>query len=76
MPDRLQLLENAVINYSGGIVRLEFRARGAANSLHDSEPEAAELLNDIVRYLRDVAAAGQLDIGTWQEPLQKWSKHV
>lgn len=75
-PDRLQLLENAVINYGGGIVRLESRARGAAESLHKSEPEAAQLLNDIVRYLRDVAAVGKLDIVAWQEPSQKWRKYV
>lgn len=73
---RLMLLENAVINYGGGIVHLESEVRGAAESLNDSEPETAQLLNDVVRYLRDVAKAGELDIDDWQEPPHKRSKHV
>lgn len=64
---RLLLLENAVLNYSGGIVSLESRVSHAANELHGSELPAALLLKDIARYLRDIAEAGGLDIGEWSD---------
>ncbi len=59
---RLQLLENAVINYGGGLLQLELRAANQATILRQREPETAELLDDIALYLHDVAATGRLDI--------------
>ncbi|MEG0866470.1 MAG: hypothetical protein RSG77_05390 [Hafnia sp.] len=73
---RLQLLKNAVINYSGGIVRHESQVRRAAARLREGEPDTARLLNNIVSYLHDVATAGNLDIGAWQDTPEKRSKHV
>ncbi|WP_435952407.1 hypothetical protein [Dryocola sp. BD626] len=59
---RLSLLENAVINYAGGMVQLEARARAQAELLSEVAPDAAELLNDVATYLHDVAECGHLDI--------------
>lgn len=59
---RLLLLENAMLNYSGGLVNLTLRARQQARELQESQPEAAQLLKDVACYLHDVEVCGQLDI--------------
>lgn len=59
---RLSLLENAVINYAGGMVNLEARARVQAKLLTEVAPDASKLLNDVATYLHDVAECGRLDI--------------
>lgn len=58
---RLKLLENAIINYGGGMAQLRQRAETLALAREDLDPEANQLLTDIVRYLRDVARTGKLD---------------
>lgn len=58
--ERLFLLENAVVNYGGGLVQLEQRARTQAIILKESSPEIALLLADIANYLHDVAICGKL----------------
>lgn len=62
---RLMLLENAVINYGGGVHSLIARSECAAKRLQDSDPVCALLLKDIHRYLRDVVKAGKLEIPDW-----------
>ncbi|MGG8041383.1 hypothetical protein ACU63J_22830 [Klebsiella aerogenes] len=58
---RLRLLENAVLNYGGGLTTLMGRAENQA-TLHQSDcPEVAALLREIAGYLHDVAIAGHLD---------------
>ncbi|WP_222864771.1 hypothetical protein, partial [Serratia marcescens] len=49
---RLRLLENAVINYSGGLVELGNRIQSQKKRIVTSDPTTASLLNDIVTYLR------------------------
>lgn len=58
---RLLKMENAIINYSGGIHNLEMRTRHEFMKLEGSESDLALLLNDYLSYLRDVALAGQLE---------------
>lgn len=53
---RLQLLENAVINYGGGIRTLENRVHRMAEQIKLSHPDASRLFSDIETYLRDIAA--------------------
>lgn len=57
---RLQILENAVIYYGGGIVSLERRALEGVNHVKDSYPEVAKTLNDITNYLNDIIEVGGL----------------
>lgn len=58
---RLRLLENAVINYGGGLFTLLGRVENQA-TLHQKDcPEVAALLSEIAGYLHDVAIAGHLD---------------
>ncbi|EMJ5851803.1 hypothetical protein R5P12_003530 [Klebsiella aerogenes] len=57
---RLRLLENAVVNYGGGLMNLQRRAAEMAPRLRDSSPDAAVLLGDIARYLQDVGECGHL----------------
>ncbi|MCG3100556.1 hypothetical protein MAQ58_13980 [Enterobacter sp. DRP3] len=59
---RLRLLENAVINYSGGMVVLSHRIRLQKQKIIASDPATAQLLNDIANYLSDVALAGALSL--------------
>lgn len=59
---RLYMLENAVINYGGGLAALLHRAEAQAVLLQTDKPEAALLLRDIAHYLHDVAETGQLDL--------------
>lgn len=58
---RLRLLENAVINYGGGISELESRVRATARRLRNTDAEAAGVLYDVAGYLRDIAIAGKLN---------------
>ncbi|MES3576146.1 hypothetical protein [Enterobacter cloacae] len=65
---RLRLLENAIINYGGGLANLQQRARLQAEKLKVVNPEASKVFADVAYYLRDVAKAGQLDthdFDTW-----------
>ena len=58
--DRLGLLENAVLNYCGGLRSLQHRLQ---LSLQGPEPVPAELqrlLRDLACYLNEVARAGAL----------------
>lgn len=57
---RLLLLENAVLNYGGGLAVLQGRVEEQASRLQADSPEAT-VLGDVARYLRDVAEAGYLD---------------
>ena len=57
---RLLKMENAIIHYSGGIHNLEMRTRHEIMKLNDNESDLAVLLNDYLRYLRDIAIVGQL----------------
>lgn len=64
---RLELLENAVINYSGGILNIEVRIRSVLNrnavkvaSSGGIDTEVMLLLKDIFVYLRDVKAHTEL----------------
>lgn len=58
---RLRLLENAVINYSGGRKKLEIKVRNTASRIKNIDNEAAAVLYDVAVYLREVAVAGGLD---------------
>lgn len=68
---RLGVLENAVINYGGGIVHLQERVLKAAKPLWLSDPETARLLEDVARYLRDITFAGELDLEHMQTDIAK-----
>ena len=68
---RLGVLENAVINYGGGIVHLQERVLKAAKPLRLSDPETARLLEDVARYLRDITSAGELDLEYMQADIAK-----
>jgi hypothetical protein len=59
---RLRLLENAVINYAGGLTALEKRIRNQADLIAGSDPATALLLNDMVNYLQDIALVGTLPL--------------
>lgn len=63
---RLRILENAVLNYSGGIVELEARCRKSSSKIRCTDRAVADVLNDVANYLRDIAVAGRLEIhGGW-----------
>ncbi|HCR1107295.1 TPA: hypothetical protein OMU21_004869 [Klebsiella aerogenes] len=57
---RLSLLENAVINYSGGLKNLEKRVIDELHRMNDIDSSAAVLLNDLAIYLHDIYIAGKL----------------
>lgn len=57
---RLLLLENAVRYYGGGLAQLEARVSQRAVTLRALDPLTATLLDDVARYLHDVALAGAL----------------
>lgn len=57
---RLQILENAVIHYGGGILSLERRALEDVNHVKDSYPEVAKTLGDITNYLSDIIEVARL----------------
>jgi hypothetical protein len=57
---RLLLLENAIVNYSGGIASLEKRVSFCIHHVKHSCPEVAEILSDISRYLLDIIEVGEL----------------
>lgn len=59
---RLQMLENAVLNYSGGLSSLLSRVENQAARHQQDCPEAAAMFTEIARYLHDVAEAGHLDL--------------
>lgn len=56
--NRLQLLENAIVNYGGGIENLKKRAQYSSYQLKDICPGASEVLNDVANYLRDIIEVG------------------
>lgn len=65
---RLHLLENAILNYGGGLANLKRRAKFQAKKLQGINPEASEVLYDVACYLRDVESTGKLDtrdFNTW-----------
>ncbi|MCX9004732.1 hypothetical protein NLN86_24275 [Citrobacter portucalensis] len=55
---RLQLLENAVLNYGGGIEVLMKRI----NLMQDSDAHGQDLLRDLYSYLRDVNKILKMDV--------------
>lgn len=63
---RLRLLENAVVNYGGGVKSLEARADQEAKKLRGRNTAVSELLADVARYLHDIAEAGHLDVTDWR----------
>lgn len=58
---RLQKLENAVRNYSGGIYSLHERVNTTLLNDDFNKEETALLLKDISVYLRDLKIAGQFE---------------
>jgi hypothetical protein len=58
---RLQKLENAVKNYSGGIYTLHERVNTLLQNGNLNNETTALLLKDISVYLRDLKIAGQLE---------------
>lgn len=59
---RLSILENAVINYGGGVNSLRSRALQYADVIDCDYPEVSVFLRDVSAYLRDVVIAGDLDV--------------
>ncbi|MDH6631319.1 UNVERIFIED_ORG: hypothetical protein M2355_000610 [Lelliottia amnigena] len=57
---RLQILENAVINYSGGVFTLERKALAGIVHLENNNPEVSEILAEIAHYLHGLIEAGRL----------------
>lgn len=58
---RLYLLQNAVINYGGGIKHLEYKTLEQAKVLSEKDPETAALLMQVSHYLRDVGVCCKFD---------------
>lgn len=58
---RLYLLQNAVINYGGGIKYLEYKTLDQAKVLIEKDPETAALLMQVSHYLRDVGVCCKFD---------------
>jgi len=59
---RLRMLENAVLNYGGGLAVLQARAEAQAALHREGCPDAAAVLLDVARYLHDIAEVGGLDL--------------
>jgi len=57
---RLQILENAVVNYSGGVFNLERKALAGMLRLENNYPEVSEVLAEIAHYLHGLIEAGRL----------------
>ncbi|TNL04455.1 hypothetical protein CYD30_23670 [Kosakonia cowanii] len=58
---RLQLLENGVKNYSGGIFKLHDRVRSVLMSKDIDPVEILSLLKDLSLYFRDLKIVGRLE---------------
>ncbi|HDX4051635.1 TPA: hypothetical protein ROG05_004067 [Enterobacter soli] len=59
---RLRLLENAVINYTGGLTVLRDRILIQKEKIAVVDPVTTLLLDDVATYLRDIALAGLLSL--------------
>jgi hypothetical protein len=59
---RLRLLENAVLNYAGGLPDLLRRVDGQVAAATGLPADTRALLQDLAHYLRDVARTGQLNL--------------
>lgn len=57
---RLQLLENGIKYYSGGIFELHERTNYALTNKGTKPVDILSLLNDLSAYFRDLKIAGQL----------------
>lgn len=65
---RLQKLENAVKNYSGGIYSLHERVNTLLLNGNLNNESTVSLLNDMAIYLRDLKIAGQLEKDSFPYP--------
>lgn len=58
---RLQLLENGVVNYGGGIFRLRAQVRTCRQRLQVDDPDTATLLKTVEGYLDGLISVGELE---------------
>lgn len=68
---RLYYLENAFINYSGGVLFIIKNTLARSAALEKEDPATSRVLHDIATYLNAVVLAGQLDIQPRTLPRKK-----
>lgn len=59
---RLYCMENAFINYDGGVQSIIDKSIICSEALKYKNPEASQILQDISHYLNAVINAGHIDI--------------